>query len=211
MPKETFFNLPEGKRGLIEKTAISEFIDHGYDKASITRIVNKCRIAKGSFYQYFIDKKDLYVYLFNRIGEEKIKALAPVIQKRDQYDFFSFIRELFLEGLKFAEANPNFTLMGDWLLKNKSNPIYNELIEESMGNAQDIYIDFLKSAISRGEIRDDIDLGFVSHAISSLSVSTIEYYLQNRKGEKPGVLNYYEGMMDTIDLLIDFLKHGIGI
>ena len=210
VPKETFFNLPESKRRLVEKTAISEFTEYGYDKASITRIVNKCKIAKGSFYQYFNDKKDLYLYLFNRIGEKKVKALAPVIQNRDQYDFFTFIRELFLEGIKFAAANPEFTLMGEWLYKNKNHPIYNELIKQGMENAQGMYTDFLKSAISKGEIRDNIDLKFISHAVSSLSVSTMEYYFQDRIGKKGGILNFDEGMMDTIDLLIDLLRYGIG-
>ena len=121
MPKETFYNLPEKKRQLIEKMAISEFAEFGYDKASITRIVEGCNIAKGSFYQYFDDKKDLYPYLVNRVGEEKVKAISPVMERSQDYDFFGLIRELFLEGLKFAADNPELTMMGDWLFKNKES------------------------------------------------------------------------------------------
>jgi AcrR family transcriptional regulator len=39
MPKDTFLNLPEEKRAHIERVAMEEFADHGYDNASITRIV----------------------------------------------------------------------------------------------------------------------------------------------------------------------------
>jgi len=210
MPKETFLNLPEKKRELIEKAAISEFAVFGFDKASITRIVDNCKIAKGSFYQYFEDKKDLYFYLVARVSQEKVKALGPVMQKQDQYDFFTFIRELFLEGLRFAADNQEITLMGDWLLKNKGHPIYNEIMTVGMQNAQDIYAGFLETAVSRGEVRKDIDLGFVSHIISSLSVTAVEYYFQTGVGRKKKLRKIDESMIDTIDLLIDFIRKGIG-
>lgn len=210
MPKETFYNLPEEKRKLIEKVSIRELASFGYDKASITRIVDKCKIAKGSFYQYFDDKKDLFFYLVERVSEEKEKALTPVMQNRDQYDFFSFIRELFLEGLKFSANNPEFTLIGDWLFKNKDHPIYTEIVGVGLQNAQIIYTEFLESAISRGEIRDDIDIGFVSHTISSLSVSAVEYYFQSPAGRKKRIRKFDKSMIGTIDLLIDFIKNGIG-
>jgi AcrR family transcriptional regulator len=53
MPRATFVNLPQEKKKIIEETAIIEFASFGYDKASVNRIVEKCKIAKGSFYQYF--------------------------------------------------------------------------------------------------------------------------------------------------------------
>jgi TetR/AcrR family transcriptional regulator len=53
MPKQTFFNLPDEKRDLITDVVIDEFADNDYDKVSISRIVQRAGIAKGSFYQYF--------------------------------------------------------------------------------------------------------------------------------------------------------------
>ena len=85
MPKETFQNLPEGKRQLIEKEAIHEFAVFGYDKASINRIVEQCQIAKGSFYQYFDDKKDLFLHLIARVNEKKLEYISPVFQNRRQF------------------------------------------------------------------------------------------------------------------------------
>ena len=72
MPKDTFFNLPGDKRTLICDVAIDEFADHPFDQASVNRIVAKSGIAKGSFYQYFEDKEDLFLYIIQRIAEEKI-------------------------------------------------------------------------------------------------------------------------------------------
>lgn len=78
MPKETFFNLPEEKRQRILDLAIEEFAHHDYQNASISRIVAEASIAKGSFYQYFEDKADLYRYLLNLIFQEKQRVLATI-------------------------------------------------------------------------------------------------------------------------------------
>lgn len=73
MPQETFFNLPDSKRKLIISAAIHEFSIANYNTASINQICKKTNIAKGSFYQYFADKLDLYVYIMTLGIEEKIK------------------------------------------------------------------------------------------------------------------------------------------
>ena len=63
MPKQTFFNLPDDKRQRILDVVIDEFADNDYANVSISRIVARAGIAKGSFYQYFEDKEDLSGYL----------------------------------------------------------------------------------------------------------------------------------------------------
>lgn len=39
MPKDTFLNLPQEKRQLVEKASIAEFAEHGFEAASICGIV----------------------------------------------------------------------------------------------------------------------------------------------------------------------------
>ena len=67
MPTDTFFRLPEEKRARILEGAWSEFTAVPYAEASINRIVRTSRIPRGSFYQYFTDKEDLYRYLLEMI------------------------------------------------------------------------------------------------------------------------------------------------
>lgn len=173
--------------------------------------MEKCQIAKGSFYQYFNDKKDLFFYLISRINEKKIEALSSFLGDTGQYDFFTLIKKMFAAGLKFAADNPEVNLMGNWLFKNKDHPIYNEIVGIGLQNAQNVYTGLLEKAISKGEVRDDIDLDFVSHIISSMNLSTIEYYFQSPAGKEGGVYRLDENIIGTTDLLIDFIKYGIGI
>jgi len=100
--------------------------------------------------------------------------------------------------------------MWNWVFKNKGHPISIEVMSIGLQNAQNIYTELLKLAISRGEIRDDIDLNFVSHTISSMNASMMEYYFQNVRGEETGMWKLDESIISTVDLLIDFIKYSIG-
>ena len=71
MPKQTFFNLPAEKREVIINAAVDEFVKHGLENASTNRIVAKSGISKGSFYQYFEDKQDVFMHLLTVLEQEK--------------------------------------------------------------------------------------------------------------------------------------------
>jgi len=112
MPKETFFNLPKDKRNLIISAAMDEFSKAGYNTASINQICKKSNIPKGSFYQYFTDKLDLYVYIMTLTIEEKIKFFSSAIAEFHTLTFLEQFRLLFLKGLEFAK---NILNMLPWL------------------------------------------------------------------------------------------------
>lgn len=76
MPKDTFFNLDEIKRQRIVDAAIEEFSRLHYDKVTINGIVKNAEIPKGSFYQYFENKDDLYIYLFTNLASNKMDLLT---------------------------------------------------------------------------------------------------------------------------------------
>lgn len=63
MPSDTFFRLPEEKRRRLMDAAWEEFTTVRFSDASINRIIHAANIPRGSFYQYFTDKDDLFSYL----------------------------------------------------------------------------------------------------------------------------------------------------
>ncbi len=62
-----FEKLPEDKQRRIIETAAREFIEHGFEKASLNRIIENAEISKGSMYYYFHDKAHLYVAVLDRL------------------------------------------------------------------------------------------------------------------------------------------------
>ena len=73
MPKQTFLNLSHEKRQTIVNAAADEFSEYGFEAASINRIVANSGISKGSFYQYFEDKADVFKYLLTVLEREKME------------------------------------------------------------------------------------------------------------------------------------------
>ena len=69
MPTSTFFRLPEEKRQRLIDAAWEEFSRTSFSDASINRIIHEARIPRGSFYQYFTDKEDLFWYLLAGVRE----------------------------------------------------------------------------------------------------------------------------------------------
>jgi len=66
MPTSTFHNLSNEKKKRIIAGAMKEFKSKSLNEASISNIVKNSSISRGSFYQYFEDKNDLYLFLIKK-------------------------------------------------------------------------------------------------------------------------------------------------
>ncbi|MBP1971334.1 AcrR family transcriptional regulator [Virgibacillus natechei] len=64
-----FFEIDINKQRKIINAAINEFAHKGYKKASTNEIVKDSGISKGLLFHYFRNKKELYLYLFDRAVE----------------------------------------------------------------------------------------------------------------------------------------------
>ena len=69
MPTSTFFNLPPPKREKLLRAAVTEFARRPCGEVSINRIIQLAEIPRGSFYQYFADKTDLFRYVLTVYDE----------------------------------------------------------------------------------------------------------------------------------------------
>ena len=208
MPKDTFFNLPPEKREKIEEAAINEFVAYSFDNSSINRIVKGGGIPKGSFYQYFEDKKDLYKHIMSLIIAKKMEYLTPVLKNPFAHDFFVIVKEMYESGLSFAKENPDFVVIGNRLMSDRSHALFKEIIEDNMETSNQVFEQLLAMGIERGEIRGDIDLKLTAHLISALNVEINEYYQRVVSTQEVDLLD--GGILDTIGKFLDLLKHGIG-
>lgn len=79
MYTETFQNLSQQKKERIIHAALTEFSAHPFNEASITNIVKNADISRGSFYQYFDNKENLYQFLvadlYNKHREDLVHIL----------------------------------------------------------------------------------------------------------------------------------------
>lgn len=81
MCTETFLRLPEEKRNRFLDAAWEEFTTVPLNDASINQIVRRARIPRGSFYQYFTDKENLFGYLQDIIMKHLVTEYCGVMRQ----------------------------------------------------------------------------------------------------------------------------------
>ncbi len=147
MPYERFFKLKEDKQKRITSVAFAEFMEKGYEQASINRIIKEAGISRGSFYTYFADKEDLFSYvtaedlrLIKNFLEESYLAagkdmfvLAESIMERGlrmepngvnaglirRFSSFDYLAKVWVEAdlQKYREADEAADRRSCWLIK----------------------------------------------------------------------------------------------
>jgi len=81
MCTETFLRLPEEKRQRILTAAWAEFTRVSFAEVSINQIIRQAGIPRGSFYQYFADKADLFTYLLTTLREQLFQLLEELLDR----------------------------------------------------------------------------------------------------------------------------------
>lgn len=103
LPKQTFYNLPQGKKETLLHAVEKEFSRVPLHEASIANIVKTANIPRGSFYQYFKNKEDAYFYLLNERIEAKKKRFLGYLKEHDG-NLFEAVTLIYEQSI-YEEAN----------------------------------------------------------------------------------------------------------
>lgn len=99
MPTQTFQNLTDEKKERIIAGAMKEFSEYSFTEVSISNIVENAGISRGSFYQYFEDKRELYYFLIEKF---RCNYRRVLIRNLDEYkgDFYRGYLEFGKESIR---------------------------------------------------------------------------------------------------------------
>jgi AcrR family transcriptional regulator len=205
MPFQTFFNLSDDKREQIVDAIIDELYENGYEKTSIAKIIEKAKIPRGSFYQYFHDKKDLYKYIIIEvIGKKKQSYSGKALLNIDTMKFIDIIRELYTNGIRFYRDYPKLASIATAFITSRDA----ELKKEILSDSDKISNEFFKSIIDKkklnGEIDEKIDTDMLNYFINSLNMSFADYFIEKCAG-----IYDNDDLFLTIDKLVYILSNGI--
>lgn len=207
MPKSTFNNLSKEKREQIMEAALDEFSSNSYAEASINRICKACQIAKGSFYQYFEDKLDLYTYLLTEANEVKLQYFSETLSKLDQLGFIEQIKALYISGVEFALQNPKLSNLAREFAKEKDSEVRQAILKGNEQKAQVFYEVLIEKAKAKETIKITTNTAALAMLIHALNNAVYDYMIENF-----GDMDYISGktaLYDFVDELLSILKNGI--
>jgi AcrR family transcriptional regulator len=216
MPTETFLKLAEEKRNAFIEIALKEFADHNYDTASINRIIKELNIARGSVYQYFTDKLDLWLYLKAYSEQQKLKHIQSL--DRSKYpDFWTYYEDLFTKGITFDIEQPLCSRFLYRIAYKESSKDVAEYINNWQVKAREIFTVWVENEKTNGFINKNVRTETAVQFILSVS-SSIGELVQNKyssmiennlKSEKPLFTESIEEYKATVKEFIHLLKKAL--
>ncbi len=198
MPKLTFYNLPKEKQQSLIKSGKEEFSNAPLSEASIANIVKAAGISRGSFYQYFEGKEDLYFYLLNSYIADRKQIFREILKKTDG-DLFQAISDFYGSTVKEDELldfKRNVFLNMTEQVETKFIKIVNEEESEEEFKTISRHIDVAKLNVSGNK-----ELYHLLKILMTVTIRNwIEYFAKNLTIEE-SIANY--------ELEIELLKKGL--
>ena len=108
MPSDTFLRLNDDKKRKLLEACFKEFSLNNFNDVSINRIIKEAGISRGSFYMYFVDKKDLYFYLLEQYSEILINNMKEDLVNNKGDLFLMFQDNIKRTYNSFKNNNINF-------------------------------------------------------------------------------------------------------
>jgi AcrR family transcriptional regulator len=107
MPFSRFAKMPNEKRERLMTIAAQEFAAHGFEAASLNRILEEAQIGKSSAYYYFEDKADLFGTVVNYcLDLLKLAPASEYLTSLTVETFWPAIAELHDKPLLHSQQQP---------------------------------------------------------------------------------------------------------
>lgn len=209
MPKQTFLNLSEEKRRTVINAAIEEFAAYGLENASTNRIVANSGIAKGSFYQYFEDKQDVFMYLLTVLEQEKMEYFKDKRPPGTNLDTFQYFRWMIKTGMEFNTSHPLLTqaitrvLLGEGMY-------YGRHFEEYRQRTTRALKAMIEKAVERGEVDPSVDVDMAVMVMETWS-NAISTYILGEGMKQKDILKWVRSpaTQEKIDKLLYVMEYGL--
>ena len=121
MTSDKFLYLEIEKKKKIIDAAKIEFANHRYEDASINQIIKNIQMPRGSFYLYFENKQDLYLYILKTyIQSFKIKFI-DILNKNENDLFQSLIS--FFDYIVNRDSDYDHNLIRNIFINMNSNQV----------------------------------------------------------------------------------------
>lgn len=185
-------NLPQ-KQLQILKTALELFQRFGIKRITIEEICQTAGVSKMTFYKYYKNKNELVRYLWEK-GFEQAMAKFDAIREMDIP--FEKKLQLMLKLKDESTANISHQYALEYFY---ASPDLKDFFEKLAQDSLTHFLDFLKAAQNKGEVRPDLKPEFLMAIINN-----IKHLVKDQ-----ALINSYPSYHDFAMEVNNFLFYGI--
>lgn len=168
MPKDTFSKIAADKRERLLREAALLFAERGFNQTDVAELASRAGVAKGSIYNYFDSKEDLYLYVC-RDGMERSRQ-AVYGDLNPDWDIFRQLEHIFRQGVQFVQTYPEYLILYDNIASAGMERFSDQMSLEVEKHTADYLKALLRRDIQKGLVRDDLDVNFSAFLINSLYI-----------------------------------------
>ncbi len=157
--------------------AVKLFSEKGFENTTVNQLAKEAGVGKSTIYGYFQSKNEIFL----AFCEDEINfVFTDLAEKRDpDTPIEKQLLTLFMEQLRYVSRNYDF---GRILVREMIFP--KELTMEKSNDLSERYLgalgEILTRAISRGELRDDLDLLYISGHFYAFYLLVLSAWYQRR-------------------------------
>ncbi|MFX0004864.1 MAG: TetR/AcrR family transcriptional regulator [Candidatus Hermodarchaeota archaeon] len=209
----------EARRNVILESAKKLFINLGFENTTMKNIAIEAELSKGSLYNYFKSKDDLYLAVAT-IAIREINNTCEKIDRTGKTDLEQILSTGYVL-YEFSKNHPDLVSIADDYLFLRSKHFFEDIHQKSINgetlnrNEQEIYnenlryekliFDPISKAIDNKSIRDDLSPMLIMATLASLTSGLI-YDLRRTEAlyENMGVKND-----EIIDIVFEWVAEGL--
>jgi len=210
VPKKTFLRLDEEKQERVIRAAISEFHASGFTKAKVETIAENAGVAKGSIYQYFEDKTELFMYSVTWSMEyfmREIDKQTP-LQDMDVFDYLLKDRRKRAEMLKHETT---LLFFYQDIMSGKFGKLTKTINEELWKIGDKYILQLIAVGKQKGTVRTDLEDQVLALFYKGVTSQLDEYVFKEiTKHNFDLSESVHEKIEATINQAIELLKNGMG-
>lgn len=211
MPKETFFNLNNEKQEKIMRAAINEFLNHGFENGNIGEIAKTAGVAKGSMYQYFENKRELFLFSIKWsiefITKKYEKFLSIPTTKVNIFDYLYESSNTIVQQLK-EERELVIFIQDIFLGKYKSQ--MDDSMEYMLKYSEEYTLQIIRHGKENGYIREDIDDQLLCLFVTGVSFKFKEYLMNKARTMGEDIIDEpFAAYEEVTKAMIELMKYGM--
>lgn len=206
-----FKRLPEEKQHRILDAAIAQFAQNGYEQTSMNRVVHEAGISKGSLFQYFNSKFDL----FNTVVSYATKLVrAKLRDQRDatrQQPFSHRLTRILDAGFQFIREHPLLSRIYFQMLHSGKAPCGDSKLSGLHSESVSFLSRIIQEGVENGDLREDLDVNKTAFLLNGVMLQLLHAYYTEHVDSGFGLYRGDErDVQDWINTTVDVFVNGVG-
>jgi len=208
MPHSRFYKLDADKKNHIIRTALSEFSNKDFERASINQISKKAGLSAGNLYYYFENKEDLYITVVDYVFKEMSNEINGFPDMLSEGPFWENIKQFVIERLHLSLRDKEVGYFINKLFEFDASQEMNAIELKFKEKVRTEFRKIFNIAVEQGLIRDDLPLDFIFTMYLNMVFTINQWIAGNWDQFEGGELNIGD-VDEFVDSAIELIRSAV--